>query len=527
MILAKCSDAGQKHEKAQTTDPIHLVTQFYVPKTGERYEEVKEALRRNVANPAIDTITLVNERLYTEEELGVASSKITQTVNKRRVRFNELFAPRNFGYVVVTNADIFLDETVSNVRKTDLHCSKSVFAQLRYEFRDTPLHECALFGPRADSNDTWILHSKNPLPLQIFNFELGQPGCDNKLNYLFDLLGYAVYNDPAFVRTYHCHRDESPRQYALKPLPPPYMYVAPAKTECKMFGHPTTRLARDMATYDMQLGNSRLAAFLRDRLEKNRPFLVPRVAGIENNAAVQVNHNGSVPKEALLVLKNNAGIWLDTPSARLNFSEWYLKAFQMCDMYASWEPWSLYVRHIQESQNYLQAVAPKEQFSAAVFDIFHYVAGAEPWTHALKGKKLLIISPFVDVIRSRPQGAYPVELFPECTFEYLKPPMTQGDEPNRGWDEEFKAFCADVKKKDFDVALCSCGGYGNPICAFIYTLGKSAVYVGGVLQMYFGLYGSRWLKERKEVLNLFMTNDWLRPDGKPKGFEKIENGCYW
>ena len=36
-------------------------------------------------------------------------------------------------------------------------------------------------------------------------------------------------------------------------------------------------------------------------------------------------------------------------------------------------------------------------------------------------------------------------------------------------------FCTEIMKikDDFDVALCSCGGYGNPICAFIYNIGKS------------------------------------------------------
>ena len=99
------------------------------------------------------------------------------------------------------------------------------------------------------------------------------------------------------------------------------------------------------------------------------------------------------------------------------------------------------------------------------------------------------------------------------------------------WHVEFTYFCKQIKKieNEFDVALCSCGGYGNPICSYIYSLNKSAIYVGGVLQMYFGIYGNRWLTERKESMKLYMTTDWKRPSEheKPLNHNTIESGCYW
>ena len=84
-------------------------------------------------------------------------------------------------------------------------------------------------------------------------------------------------------------------------------------------------------------------------------------------------------------------------------------------------------------------------------------------------------------------------------------------------------------KDTFDIALCSCGGYGNLVCAELYKLDKSAIYVGGVLQMFFGIYGNRWLTERPDVLRLFMNQHWSRPSEteKPQGHNLIENGCYW
>jgi len=522
MILAEISNDVEVVETT-TSDPIHLLTQFFIPTTKSRLLELQEALKRNVENPHIDTITLLNERVYTADELGSDSLKIKQVVIERRVRFGELFAPRNFGYVVVANADIFLDETISRVRNTNLHCSKQVLALLRYEFTSTELQTCKLFGPRADSADTWIFHSNQPLPLHLFNFELGSPGCDNKLNYLFYLLGFSIYNVPSFVRSYHCHEGDTRSYTATTKLQPPFMLLAPT-APCVIFGVKTEELLPDLEKYNLRLGNQRLFEFI----QNEKRFIVPRVAGIENVAAVKSRCKAPVSDAALQVLKNNAGLLFKTSTELQHFSDAYLKAFELSKMYASWEPWGNYYKHLMGSQTFLETIAPRQQFSASVFDIFNFIALGNPWTHALRGKKLLIISPFVDLIQAQSKSVYPIDLFPQCTFVYLKPPMTQASENNRGWDVEYTDFCTLLRTVEFDVALCSCGGYGNPVCTFIYeTLQKSAIYVGGVLQMYFGIYGNRWIKERKDVLNLYMNTDWTRPNQKPKGYEKVENGCYW
>ena len=527
MFLLEVSDtASSSQTRRPNPDPIHLVTQFYLPKDPARLAEVREALRRNVTNPFLDTITLLNERFYNEEELGICSPKIIQTLIPHRAKFNELLAPRNVGYTVVVNADIFLDETVSNVRMTDMHETRKVFSLLRFEFTTLVLKNCPIFGPRADSADTWIVHSNHTLPLSLFNFELGRPGCDNKLNYIFRLLGYTVLNDPKFVRTYHCHK-ETERNYGLEKIPPPYMLSIPFGLSCRYRGQSVEESGPLFSTYGMEEGNQRLHDYICAKNEAGKPYLIPRVAGIENNTAVRYHSTGLLmPDMVLNVLKNNAGLHLESESDLRTFSEWYFKAFYLSEMYASWEPWGHYIKHIEYSQQYIQKQFPKRQFSTGVFDIFHFVASGKPWTHALSGKKILLVSPFGELFLKQPP-AYPVDLFPGCTFTHMKPPMTQGKERNRGFKKEFQEFCDEVKGIDFDVALCSCGGYGNPICAYIYSLGKSAIYVGGVLQMYFGIYGGRWIKERKEVLKLYMTPSWRRPQERPKGFEGIEEGCYW
>jgi hypothetical protein len=152
----------------------------------------------------------------------------------------------------------------------------------------------------------------------------------------------------------------------------------------------------------------------------------------------------------------------------------------------------------------------------------------------LKGKRILIVSPFIDSIQEKipvRKAIYGVELFPECTFSFLKPPQTQGTNPSgdfRGHLERF-VHAIQQKKDTFDVALLSCGGYGIPLLRYFKQMGKSAIYIGGVLQMYFGVYGRRWLVENKDVLNIFLNKHWSRPKLKerPSGHALIEQGCYF
>jgi hypothetical protein len=84
---------------------------------------------------------------------------------------------------------------------------------------------------------------------------------------------------------------------------------------------------------------------------------------------------------------------------------------------------------------------------------------------------------------------------------------------------------------DFDVALLGCGGYGLPLCNYIYKdLNKSAIYVGGGLQLLFGIMGKRW-ENNAMWKKIIQENDakFIRPSGDEviKDKDRIEGGCYW
>jgi len=221
-------------EYKETKYDINLIYQYFIPTKSDRFNEIKNTLYRNVMNKYITKIYLLNERIYTTEELGIKSDKIIQIVIGKWLKFKDVFSfvdEFNInGYIIMTNSDIFLDDTISKLHYTDLDKSEKMICLLRWEYRgEDNLNKCKIFGPRWDSQDTWIFHSNYKVEKKYhewFDFSFGQPGCDNKIIYLLLMLGIELNNDPVMFKTYHYHMEIN-RNYSKKPVPSPYGYLIP------------------------------------------------------------------------------------------------------------------------------------------------------------------------------------------------------------------------------------------------------------------------------------------------------------
>ena len=580
-----------KLTKNRCKDNVYLFSQFFIHKDEKRNEEIKHCLKQNVANTYIKQIVLLNEKIYSDEELGVTSEKIKQIDMGKRLKFSHVFdyvLEKNIkGYIAIANVDIFFTPQLNRLQMSDIHEEKKAFALLRHEYRGhEDLKKASLFGSqmsllemlkdeqkevyekvindnnvhkdffiqgaRADSWDAWIIHSDFMISKQenkAFNFELGRIGCDNKMIYLLKTLGYTIYNDPLWVPIYHYHTDQN-RDYTRDDrLPDPYGLYIPARTNIKQTPSSLGVDIQNVLHTTNQLNylhfsddNTKFGKFIKEKLDTNKTFIIPRIAGEENNFAffTRMMVEGKIPQNdetnKLLryhILKNNAGVKMTSFESAKKYSELYFKAFEHSELYSVWEPWGAVYRAIQQSHDYVLSTFQQEKVWAFAFDVYHYLHN--PWTWALRGKRLLIISPFEDSMKekiNKRKEIYGVDLFPECEFVFIKPPQTQGTQESREFDVELCDFYKklELMKDEFDVALCSCGGYGNLVCDYIYSeMNKSAIYVGGVLQMYFGIYGSRWVRERQDILRIHLNEHWSRPNNneKPKDFQKVEGSCYW
>ena len=527
-------------------DPIYIMTQFYLPKDSERKKEILNCLKLLVHNNLIDKIYLLNERIYTDNELDIVSDKIKQINIARRLLYNDCFnyietASLN-GFIIISNLDIFYDGNLIHIKKSNLQNEKKVFCQLRYEYDDTKkLSECKLFTHnnqkfgRADSQDTWIFHSKYNIEKsyrKIFNFAMGVPGCDNKLVYLWSILGYQCHNEPELIKCYHYHLSNV-RTYTNKDsLNKPYTGI-----------YPDISLSYNLKlnhSYNFYDENQTLTNYIQQKIKTKQHFIIPRLAGIENNLAHQAvcfikkeitDINILLSKRP--VMKNNAGIYLPNLNSIVKYSQLYLDAFEKSEIYCDWSPWCKVSEYSKHSYDFIYNNFKRKRVDSDTLSIFNNIH-IKPWTLQLRGLRILIISAFIESIKEKindREKIYGIDLFPECNFVFLKPPQTNGSNTSRDFSLELKDFCEKIKeiKDDFDIALCSCGGYGNLVCSYIYDLKKSSIYVGGALQMYFGIYGERWIKENPDIMKLYLNKYWSRPKNneKPNDYKKIENSCYW
>jgi hypothetical protein len=158
----------------------------------------------------------------------------------------------------------------------------------------------------------------------------------------------------------------------------------------------------------------------------------------------------------------------------------------------------------------------------------------QPWTLALKNKKVLVVHPFEDTIKQ--QYLYHNQLFdngllPDFELLTVKAVQTIAGEksPFKDWFEALDYMKDQIASKDFDVCILGCGAYGFPLAAFVKQLGKKAIHLGGVTQLIFGIKGSRW---EDYIVYPYMNlyNDyWVRPGDKekPRNADIVEGACYW
>ena len=140
---------------------------------------------------------------------------------------------------------------------------------------------------------------------------------------------------------------------------------------------------------------------------------------------------------------------------------------------------------------------------------YSFFESVEPFLKSFKvwgeGKKILIISPLSKSLLYQKKNLSKIHKnyqFPDFELLVYNSPITYNNfEDNndtlninsKNWNEACHNMSIDISKIDFDIALLSCGSYSMYLGSFIKNnLGKKAIYIGGGLNVYFGIYGGRY-----------------------------------
>lgn len=273
--------------------------------------------------------------------------------------------------------------------------------------------------------------------------------------------------------------------------------------------------------------------YIKEIIQDNKPFFIGRIAGCELQVAHKCySKNLSDLIYDLKELENNAGIKIMTNESLNIYVEKLINAYDNSTVIAEWDQNGEVFGHTGKGQQFIQSRTPNTpKIDAIALEPYYF---KDSWMSALKAKKILIIHPFVKTISNQVNNL--ATLFPnrswfeDCTFQVIAPPLTlAGNHQNRDWQEHYQEFLEKLNNiSDFDIALVAAGGYGMLIANYIYKeMNKSVMYIGGALQIFFGIIGKRWF-ENKDILKL-VNDDWIRPDklDKPLNYTNVEKGCYW
>lgn len=285
-----------------------------------------------------------------------------------------------------------------------------------------------------------------------------------------------------------------------------------------------------------------LQDFLLHKLNKNRPFFVGRYGGIEIKVPADFICKQKINDKALKILSNNAGIKINSKNDLKKYIQEVLDAYYNSNLLGIWCH-DIY-KQSPEFYNLIEKMKPKyNRMCAESIDLFNFFNEKYKFFQIFENKKVLIISSHKDTIDYQIKNknylkVFKYKIFSENTQLYTYRPVMQnaGNNDGQSFDIHLNKMKNDLKSLvdtfDFDIALVSCGGFGMLVCNYIFSkLNKSCIYVGGVLQLYFGIYGKRWLTSDSSVGNIknHFNEYWTKvlDSDKPKDLQKVENGCYW
>ncbi len=267
---------------------------------------------------------------------------------------------------------------------------------------------------------------------------------------------------------------------------------------------------------------------IKQMIQSGDPLFVGRFGSIELLVTSKNELDIHYKKQnSLDVLCNNAGFFPNDMELAKRYSNLMIESMRHNDVQGIWYlPFEDYaVKHWLNRE----ALLTEGRFLEPWFS-------DNPWTQALLGKKVLVIHPFDETIKSQYQSRMKLfqnqDYLPEFDLKIVRAVQTIAgtvDDRFPTWFDALEYMFDEAMKQDFDIALIGCGAYGYPLAAKIKSAGKQAIHMGGVLQAMFGIKGKRWEKDPNPIVRNLYNEYWVRPDQSdiPTENQRVENGCYW
>ncbi len=265
---------------------------------------------------------------------------------------------------------------------------------------------------------------------------------------------------------------------------------------------------------------------IKELLNGHKPAMIGRFGSTEIKAVLYPKMPAIMRRKYYERISGNmdvlSGFFPSNDSTLREFSKLMYNDMQLLDLIGSWRIEELFLRKQYKSAGTIELQSLEPYFLA------------NPWTEALKGKKVLVIHPFSETIQQqykiREKLFTDDRVLPEFeSLQTIKAVQTIAGNSSefKSWFEALNYMKREIDNKEFDIAIIGCGAYGFPLAAHVKRIGKKAVHLGGSTQMLFGIKGKRWVE--REKFNNIINEHFVYPldSDIPVDAQKVEGGCYW
>ena len=271
--------------------------------------------------------------------------------------------------------------------------------------------------------------------------------------------------------------------------------------------------------------------YIAEKILGGKPFCVGRLGANELFSAGMFEFDAKIKQEkAIRQLSVCGGFFPEDVALGNRFVETIRKACRQIDLVGVSAP--------RFERYFIKKYMPKDVRVSRIMELDSMRNSHNPWTKALKGKKVLVIYPFAELIQQqysqKREKLFPnTEILPEFELKTLQSVQTiagEKDDRFENWFDALEWMRDEALKIDFDVAIIGCGAYGLPLAAMLKEAGKQAIHLGGAVQVLFGIKGKRWEEEPKfQYVKDWFNESWVNPSEKdrPKRATEVEGGLYW
>lgn len=275
------------------------------------------------------------------------------------------------------------------------------------------------------------------------------------------------------------------------------------------------------------------AFYLYEKFASNEPFASGKIGHSElvclYNYFFYAQNNKSIEWDSGVVTQiiNNAGVFPAAGDSLISFIVEYTESLKYVDCMALWSGFNP-----EFERNVIQTYSNNCEFiDLQSLEPFYFGA---PWTKHLKGKRVLVISPFAHSIEKqysiREKLWEDPRILPEFelkTIKHIHSPNIDKPCHYESWIDMVNHVKNQIDSIDYDVLLSGCGASSIPFASHAKKNGKIGIHLGGPLQLLFGIKGGRW--DEGSIGKHFYNEYWVRPSGDeiPVNHKFIENGCYW